>query len=139
MRDLISIMHASGKKNEVVEMKIQDFHDWPNEILTRTKKNKLPLLCDIVQARFERGNVNMFYKTDLGSDELVVAVLKKSAEKTIVNGCLASARVNVRGIGVAKKNKILKELASRMPPNRRSFWENLPACELSEDLLKTFE
>ena len=42
-----------------------------------------------------------------------------------------------RGINKAKKDKIVKNLASRMPANRRSFWEGMADCEASGDLLSS--
>lgn len=137
--------------------------------MTRTKRNKLPLLADIVQARFERGSEKLFYKTDLDGEEMAVDVLKQAAackkmsdkrplrmtrkagsqkkaaveEKqngnVIFHDKLPSPRQVPRGISMTKKQKIVQNLVPRMESGRRSFWENLPESELSEDLLKTFE
>jgi hypothetical protein len=139
LKDLIEIMNKATKSNEVMQLNISNFRDWPNNIVTRTKNNKLPLLADVVQVRFVRGDSRIFYKTDIDGDEIAISVLKKAAEKTLTSDVIPENRKCPRGIAAAKKQKILKELASRMPPNRRYFWQTLPECELSEDLLKTFE
>jgi len=44
-----------------------------------------------------------------------------------------------RGVSSAKKAKLLEKLVTRMPENRRSFWQNLPQNENSEDLLSNVE
>ena len=139
MQDLTEIMRSATKRNEVMSLEPKDFRDWPNILVTRSKRNKLPLLADVVQVRFERGDKRLFYKTDLDGDETAIGVLKKDAELTIVDDDLTPARRCARGIRAAKKETIVKELASRMPFNRRCFWETLPESETSEDLLKTFE
>jgi hypothetical protein len=68
-----------------------------------------------------------------------VDVLKKAALKTLQNNDKITARSVMRGISMAKKRKILKELASRMLENRRAFWRSLPESDASEDLLQKFE
>ena len=138
-RDLCDILQSSQTKNEIIEMKINDFYDLENDIVTRTKQNNLPILSDIVQVRFTRGDRRMHYKKNFDEDEIVVDVLKKAALKTLQNNDKITARSVMRGIFTAKKRKILKELASRMPENRRAFWRSLPESDASEDLLQKFE
>ena len=157
LNDLIDVMDLSGKRNKVLPLQIHNFRDWPNNIVARTKRNQLPLLAEIVQARFVRGDERLFYKTDLDGEEVAVDVLKKAAAfkkkssprkphlATVGNGTLIfddklqPIRESPRGIAVSKKNKILANLAPRMPSNRRAFWQNLSESSSSEDLLKTFE
>jgi hypothetical protein len=64
-RDLCDILQSSQTKNEIIEMKINDFDDLENDIVTRTKQNNLPILSDIVQVRFTRRDRRMHYKKTL--------------------------------------------------------------------------
>ena len=139
LKDLVLIMNKATKRTEVMQLAINDFRIWPNNVVTRTKKNKLPLLTDIVQVRFARGEIRMFVKYDMEGDEIPINVLKKTAEKSLTIDDIPVARNLPRGISAAKKQKILKELATRMPSNRRAYWETLPECDTSDDLLNTFE
>ena len=157
LNDLIDVMDLSGKHNKVFPLQINHFRDWPNNIVARTKRNQLPLLSDIVQARFVRGDERLFYKTDLEGEEVAADVLKKAAafkkktsprkphhakaanSKLTFDDKIPPTRSIPRGIAVLKKKKILANLAPRMPSNRRAFWQNLPESNSSEDLLKTFE
>ena len=139
LKDLVTIMNKATKRTEVMQLAINDFRIWPNNVVTRTKKNKLPLMTDIVQVRFARGEIRMFVKYDMEGDEIPINVLKKSAEKSLTSDFIPVARNLPRGISQTKKQKILKELATRMPSNRRAYWETLPECDTSVDLLNTIE
>ena len=157
LNDLINVMDLSGKRNKVFPLQINHFRNWPNNIVARTKRNQLPLLTDVVQARFVRGDERLFYKTDLDGEEVAIDVVKKAAafkKKTsprklhpakaanstlIFEDKIPPTREIPRGIAVFKKKKVLANLAPLMPSSRRAFWQNLPESNSSEDLLKTFE
>jgi len=114
------------------------FRDWPAENKTRNARGQsIPLLRSIVQVRFVRGSSELSYKTDFNGEEQSVKFLKKSAEKSLT--VLPPPRLMSRGVSSAKKAKLLEKLVTRMPENRRSFWQNLPQNENSEDLLSNVE
>lgn len=104
----------------------------------RTAKDRtLSILRDVVQAGFVRDSTAMHYKKDFDGEELSVSFMKKAAENTLNRP--PSQRQNCRGISTAKKAKILNQLVTRMPANRRQFWQGLPENETSEDLLHNSE
>jgi len=133
--DLVDVMKNSNRRNEVHTLVSQHFRDWPAENACRGRN--IPLLRSIVQVRFVRGSTEMLYKTDFNGEEQSVKFLKKAAEKS--PAVIPPPRLMSRGVSSAKKAKLLEKLVTRMPENRRSFWQNLPQSENSEDLLSVRE
>ena len=133
--DLVDVMKNSNRRNEVHTLVPQHFRDWPAENACRGRN--IPLLRSIVQVRFVRGSTEMLYKTDFKGEEQSVKFLKKAAEKS--PAVIPPPRLMSRGVSSAKKAKLLEKLVTRMPENRRSFWQNLPQSENSEDLLSNVE
>ena len=136
--DLADVMRNSNRRNEVSVLVPQHFRDWPAENKTRSARGQIiPLLRSIVQVRFVRGSSELLYKTDFDGQEQSVKYLKKDAEKAL--RVLPPPRLVSRGVSSAKKAKLLEKLVTRMPENRRSFWQNLPENENSRDLLSNVE
>ena len=92
MEDLVKIMNTSTKRSsygvqkEVMWLSLNEFCDWPNNILT---KNMLPLPAYVDQVQFTREEQSIFIKKDIESDEIPVYVQKKMQVKR----CMCSPRM----------------------------------------------
>lgn len=86
-------------------------------------KKQIVLLKDIVAIRAERGNFNLFYKTDITDEQYkVLDFLKKTH---LAKTKLPLAKTVPCGIEFDKKNDILVKLKEVLPENRKTFWKNL--------------
>lgn len=87
------------------------------------KKANRVLLKDIVAIRAERGNFNLFYKTDISDNQYKVL---DSLKKTHLSKTkLSLAKTVPCSIEFDKKNDILVKLKEVLPENRKTFWKNL--------------
>lgn len=136
--DFFNAVKSSSPRMVPVVLEPPNFIKFKNIMKKRTRstRNPLPYFSDIVEAKFTKGCKDFFFKTSF----LDVEYKKTSGtvnEKTNLITICEDFSAKHRGISETKKEKILKELVSKMPINRRDFWINLPCNKSSEDLLSS--
>jgi len=133
MDDLRDVLLGAAEGISVVDLIIGDFRNWENLCKTRAQNNGIPLLRDVVEVKFIKGNRNVMYKTAFSEAYTECDALKSKVRLNPPK--IPMCKTEERGILTSKKLKIVRELVPRMKSNRRAFWESLPTSDNSQDLL----
>ncbi len=136
--DLHVAMKKAVKGANLLTLKHSDFYDWENEARSRGGRGAaaLPLLKDIVEVKFLRGEACMFYKVGGAAEFTRSNFLKKKAATSYLHRVTPPPpRSHPRGISKAKKRRIIDQVTNRMPQEKRVFWQNMPDSDTSDDLL----
>lgn len=126
---LLCVRKSNSSRVEVIEMKLDDFHDFC-DFSSRFKMNKItpkPYLANFVQVQFTRGSKNLFYKTKFsGPLNELNFLLAKNFKEEIPK---PPVRLAPKGIDKERKAKLLQKLADIVPSNRLAFWQDLPETD----------
>jgi len=136
--DFSDFLDAVNKNGVSVEMQPADFADWPNG-QSSAKFTRKPLLKDVSEVQFRRGESKMFWKRSF--EEPIHEegeFLKKNVARCVLKSSLPINRTTARGICSSKKADVAK-LCPLMPANRTDFWKTLPENAKAVDLLVNFE
>ena len=131
-QDFTSIIDKCGR---AVKMNFDEFREWYNGMSTAKFTHK-PELKNVVEAKFEKGTVELQWKESFDETEYRKGLfLKKCTASIATKGQnLPPSRKTQRGIPKSKKNDIISKLCPLMPENRRGFWQNIP-CSSVVDLI----
>ena len=104
--------------------------------MSTAKFTHKPELKNVVEAKFEKGTVELQWKESFDETEYRKGLfLKKCTGFIATKGQnLPPSRKMQRGIPESKKNDIISKLSPLMPENRRGFWQNIP-CSSVVDLI----
>lgn len=96
------------------------------------KTDPRPYLSDMVQVIFNRGSLNLTYKTKYDCEQYTE--LKFLKAKYIKQNKLPKPPVkpSLRGITIDKLTDIQKKLVPLMPENRQAFWKKLHFSEAAD-------
>ena len=129
--DLLSSIHDSQQKMQVVPMSISDFREWTS---LKAPNAAYPKLQTIRAIRVVKGDFVLFYKTDLARSKfresrfIELAILPAMPEQ----------KQKPRGLNAVKHGTIMKQLVPLMPRDKREFWATIPLSD-EADLLNNFE
>lgn len=102
----------------------------------KLKHPERPMLADIRQAEFRRGERVVYYKklhndTDWSAFDYLKAKHKLSEP--------ISQYTTPRGVATIKKNDIVKNLCKLMPSSRHIFWNDLSINDAANDLIESHD
>ena len=129
--DLLSSIRHSQHRILAVPLSISDFREWSS---LKAPKATCPKLQTIRAIRVSKGQLLLFFKTDLAS--------KQFRECHFIELGLLPAipapKLKPRGLNAEKHATIMKQLVPLMPSDKREFWRTIPLSE-QPDLLNNFE
>lgn len=135
MADFVSVLEQSSKRAKVVLLQHSDFRLLDNKFRARRslQNETMPLLKTICAVKFTKGEKVLSYKHNFTDDYMPLNsdAIKKRASLVLTH----KKQQTNRGINEEKKKRIINELVSKMPLNRRMFWNELPVSASSVDLL----
>ena len=137
--DFVGVVEKVGT---AVNMACSDFYSWPRSYGTSNRcKTERPLLEKVKVIRFQRGSVQMEWKSEHNEVSFRSApFLRQKDERLIGLGVpIAFPQNEPRGIGIGKKNDIIRKLCRLMSPRSRGFWADLPSSDNVADLNREFD
>ena len=129
--EFVVLVNKSGKGIKPVELHSGEIYEVEKK--SRSRKSKgvdMPLLEDVVEVAFRKGNRTLFYKTRFSEEfytECDFLVSKFDAKS------FPGSKKEDRGITQKKKDGILRCLKG-VPRSSLMFWNSLPTNEESKDL-----
>ena len=136
-RSFVDILENSRKNVKCVEMKIDDFFEFPSEIRNRKTKAGagIPFLDSLVGVEFRRGDRRMFYKSSFAEDSQTACdfLLQKCDVRKF-----PECKKKQRGIPESKKDGIMN-LLRIVPERMRLFWASIDVNDKAKDLMATNE
>lgn len=132
--DFVTVVNNARKSNRVVEL--TQFYKFTDHHRQGTKKQPMPILRTVREAKFQKGSTSLFYKTSSSDTEFKEVQMLTAKARKCITAAAASHKGSkeVRGINSKKKATILQKLTSHMPPRKREFWSSLPSTDSSADL-----
>ena len=132
------------KHGKAVDMKIENFFDFPNALsMGKTSKETKPLLVNVYVAEFRKGSPSWYYKLshaddDFQSHDFLQNQKPKKYRERILAGTCKFDNKTVRGINEVKRQHIIDKLGPIMDdPKRTEFFVNMKPCAEAEDLCDT--
>ena len=138
MEDYVDTINGCRKKIQSIVLDHTDMKQFSNEVKTKQGFK----LCDVRVAQFRRGSSKLYTKFSHSQEEFDARDhLKQKAKQSLLTHVrnktnplqgIVSMQTR-RGIQKKKKDELLL-LCSFLPEYKRAFFENIPVCEISEDL-----
>ena len=131
-RSFVDILENSRKNVKCVEMKIDDFFEFPSEIRNRKTKAGagIPFLDSLVEVEFRRGDRRMFYKSSFAEDSQTACdfLLQKCDVRKF-----PECKKQQRGLPESKKDAIMNVLLI-VPERMRLFWASIDVNDKAKRL-----
>lgn len=135
MADFCQCVEQAGAK--VIQPTFEDFrHHQGQQSAAKLRNPTRPMLADIRQAEFRRGERVVYYKLRHTDDAWIEFDYLKAKHNM---NTIPTSIAKPRGVPSAKKNDIIKNLCKFMPPSRQNFWNNLTTDDGVVDLIDNDE
>lgn len=124
--DYVESVKSSYKGVNVVQMNENLFYDWEDHTsqYKLKKTTPRPYLNSMAQVNFQRGERTILYTNTFRGSFISLNFLNHKSFKTGI--VIPKCRGTSRGISSVRKQTIISRLSAIFPPNRLTFWENLP-------------
>ena len=137
--DFTSCVSAHGK---AVDMRIEDFYDFPNGLSHgKASKEEKPLLENVYVAEFRKGSSKWFYKTghnvEFHEHDFLQNQRPKKLKDSIMSGTYEFQHKEMRGINKIKRNHIIEKLGGLMGAKRTEFFIKMQSNAELADLCDT--
>ena len=137
--DFTACVSAHGK---AIDMKIEDFRDFPNALSHgKASKEEKPLLEKVYVSEFRKGSTKWYYKlghtAEFQEHDFLQNQRPKKFKDSFKAGTHTFERKNIRGINAVKRKHIIDKLGDLMGAKRTEFFVNMQGNAELDDLCDT--